>query len=67
MDCLPDANLVYIFPLLKQLYDSLLGIDKCSTTNVLQVRTYVVEFQRVSCAKSRQFTACMYMCAHFSL
>ena len=37
MDCLPDVNLVYIYPLLKQLYDNLVGIDKCSTTNVLQV------------------------------
>ncbi|XP_065904261.1 midasin-like isoform X2 [Dysidea avara] len=36
MDCLPDINLVYIYPLLKQLYDNLVGIDKCSTTNVLQ-------------------------------
>ena len=40
MDCLPDANLVYIFPLLKQLYDNLLGIDKCSATSVLQVRMW---------------------------
>ena len=37
MDCLPDDNLVYIYPLLKQLYDNLTGIDKYPPTNVSQV------------------------------
>ena len=39
MDSLPDTNLFYIYPLLKQLYDSLnVFVDKQSASEVLQVR-----------------------------
>lgn len=39
MDTLPDDNLIYVFPLLKQLYDNLsVYIKKQSASEVLQVR-----------------------------
>lgn len=40
MDSLPDANLFYIYPLLKQLYDNFsLYVKRQSALEVVQVRT----------------------------
>jgi len=55
MDCLPDANLVYIYPLFKHLYDSLVDIDKCAAiTDVLQVCNRISE-RSFTC----QFSLCV--------
>jgi len=39
MESLPDVNLLYVFPLLKQLYDNLsVYVNKILPSEVLQVR-----------------------------
>ena len=45
MDSLPEANLFYVYPLLKQLYDNLnVFVVKHSASEVLQVRMTYLRF-----------------------
>ena len=44
VDSLPDANLFYVYPMLKQLYDSInVFVVKQSTSEVLQVKMMCIK------------------------